>query len=336
MKPADFARHLTRFLGEYLPAHRNVSPNTVASYRDVFTLLLRYCQDRRRLSPDRLRLEQLSASRILEFLGHLETERLCTSRTRNQRLAAIHAFFRYLQSEAPDHLVQCQQILAIPLHRHERKAVPYLEAGDLAVLLAQPDRTTVEGRRHAVLLCVLYDTGARVQEVLDLRVGDVRIATPAQIRLTGKGRKMRIVPLMSETVTRLEEYLREHRLQDNARLDEPLFFNRYGQRLSRSGVRYLIAKYTEQARQQRSSLPAKISPHVLRHTKAMHLLQSGNPMPAIQAILGHADIRTCNIYASADLEMTRKALEKVAPVAPPTTAPSWRSNQQLMDWLRSL
>lgn len=336
MKPTNFANYLTRFLGEYLPSHRNVSPNTITSYRDVFTLLLRYCQTHHGLSPERLHLEQINASRILEFLGHLETERHCTSRTRNHRLAAIHAFFRYLQSEAPDHLVQCQQILAIPSRRHERKAVPYLEAGDLAALLAQPDRTTVEGRRHAILLRVLYDTGARVQEVIDLSVGDVRIAAPAQIRLTGKGRKMRIVPLMSETVSLLDEYLREHRLNDNARLDEPLFFNRYGQRLTRSGVRYLIAKYTEQARQQRSTLPPKISPHTLRHTKAMHLLQSGNPMPAIQAILGHADIKTCTIYASADLEMTRKALEKAAPSAPAETSPSWRSNQHLMDWLRSL
>jgi site-specific recombinase XerD len=233
-------------------------------------------------------------------------------------------------------MVQCQQILAIPLCRHERKAVPYLEAGDLTILLAQPDSGTVEGRRHAILLRVLYDTGARVQEVVDLHVSDVRIATPAQIRLTGKGRKMRIVPLMPETVTLLEEYMREHRLQDNARLDEPLFFNRYGQRLSRSGVRYLIAKYTEQARQRRSSLPARISPHVLRHTKAMHLLQSGNPMPAIQAILGHADIKTCGIYANADVEMKRQALEKAAPLAPAAALPSWRSNQRLMDWLRSL
>jgi integrase/recombinase XerD len=336
MKPTDFACHLTRFLGEYLPAHRNVSPNTIASYRDVFALLLRYCHERHKLPPERLRVEQLGASRILEFLAYLATERHCSSRTRNQRLAAIHAFFRYLQSEAPEHLVQCQQILAIPHQRHERKAVPYLAAGDLVLLLAQPNRTTPDGRRHAILLRVLYDTGARVQEVVDLHVGDVRIASPAQIRLTGKGRKTRIVPLMTETATLLEDYLREHHLHGDAYLTQPLFTNRCGQRLTRSGVRYLIAKYTEQARQKQSNLPAKISPHVLRHTKAMHLLQSGNPMPAIQAILGHADIKTCTIYASADLEMTRKALEKAAPSAPTTVLPSWKSNRDLMDWLRSL
>lgn len=336
MTPTTFARYLTRFLGEYLPAHRNVSPNTVASYRDVFTLFLRYCHERHGWSPDRLRLDQLTPPVILEFLKHLETERKCTSRTRNQRLAALHAFFRFLQSEAPDHMVQCQQVLAIPFHRHERKPVPYLDASDLRVLLAQPDGATVLGRRHAALLRVLYDTGARVQELVDLRVGDVRLASPAQVRLTGKGRKVRVVPLMSDTVAILDAYLREHRLQDSARLDEPLFFNRQGQRLSRSGVRYLIAKYSQQARQQHAGLPTRISPHVIRHTKAMHLLQSGNPMPAIQAILGHADVKTCAIYATADINMKRQALEKAVPVAPPHSAPSWQSNQQLMDWLRSL
>jgi integrase/recombinase XerD len=336
MKPTDFARHLTRFLGEYLPGHRNVSPNTVASYRDVFMLLLRFCKEHRELSPDRIHLKQMDASLILEFLNHLETQRHCSARTRNQRLAAIHAFFRFLQSEAPDHMAQCQQVLAIPFRRHERKAVPYLSAADLAALLTQPNCATVQGRRHAVLLHLMYDTGGRVQEVIDLRVGDVRLDAPAQVRLTGKGRKTRIVPLMNETVRALEDYLREHRLQDQARLDEPLFANRHQQRLSRSGVRYLIAKYARQAHQQQPSVPVAISPHVLRHTKAMHLLQSGNPMPAIQAILGHVDIRTCSIYATADLEMKRLALEKAAPMTPPIPAPSWQSNRQLMDWLRAL
>jgi len=342
MNPTDFARHLTRYLGEYLPSHRNLSPNTVASYRDVFTLLLRYCRDHHGMTPDHLQLKHLTTSLIQQFLNHLQTQRRCSERTRNQRLAVIHAFFRFLQSEAPDYLVECQKILAIPSMRHARKAVDYLEAKDLKTLLAQPDTSTAQGRRHAVLLRVLYDTGARVQEVIDLRIADVRLETPAQVRLTGKGSKTRIVPLMSDTVVQLAAYLRERQPQPPTHSDEPLFVNRFGQHLSRSGVSYLLAKYNRQAHQQRAGLPIKISPHVLRHSKAMHLLQSGNPMPTIQAILGHADIRTCTIYASADLEMKRQALEKAAPMIPaetpastPTTT-SWQSNPQLMDWLRSL
>lgn len=336
MTPTDLARHLTRYLGEHLPAHRNLSPNTVASYRDVFTLLLRYCQDHHGLTPDRLQLKHLAVPLIQKFLDHLQTQRHCSARTRNQRLAALHAFFRFLQCEAPEHMAECQKILAIPFQRHERRSVAYLEAGDLKALLAQPDASTAQGRRHAVLLRVLYDTGARVQEVIDLRIADVRLDTPAQVRLTGKGRKTRIVPLMSDTVLQLTAYLREQRPQDPACRDQPLFVNRHGQRLSRSGVSYLLAKYSRQARQQQSGLPANISPHVLRHSKAMHLLQSGNPMPSIQAILGHADIRTCTIYASADMDMKRQALEKAAPMAPSPALPSWQSNPQLMDWLRSL
>ena len=336
MAPTDFARHVTRYLSEYLPSQRNVSPNTVASYRDAFVLLLRFCKEQRGLSPDRLTLKQVDVALVLEFLNHLETQRRCSARTRNQRLAALHAFFRYLQSEAPDHMTQCQQVLAIPLRRHERKAVPYLEAAELATLLTRPDCSTPKGRRHAVLLRVLYDTGGRVQELVDLRVRDVRLDTPAQVHLTGKGRKTRVVPLMAETVRTLDEYLNERHLRDQNRLDEPLFVNRYNARLSRSGVWYIVAKYSRQAHQQQARVPENVSPHVLRHTKAMHLLQSGNPMPAIQAILGHVDVKTCAIYATADLEMKRQALEKAANKAPPAATPSWQSNLQLMDWLRSL
>ncbi|MFQ5732131.1 MAG: site-specific integrase [Planctomycetaceae bacterium] len=336
MTPTDFARHLTRYLGEYLPAQRNVTPNTIKSYRDVFTLLLRFCHAQQGIAPERLRLDQLDAALILAFLSHLEIDRHCKSRTRNQRLAAIHAFFRYLQSEAPDRMMQCQQILAIPFHRHERAAVTYLSPDEVVLILAQPDLARVEGRRHAVLLSVLYDTGARVQEVADLCAGDVRLETPAHMRLTGKGRKTRVVPLMANTVAMLAEYMREHNLLAAERRDEPLFFNRFGQRMSRSGIRYLLSKYCRRAREQRPSLPANVSPHTLRHTKAMHLLQAGNPLNVIQAILGHVDIKTCTIYASADLEMKRKALEMAGSLTPTPSQPSWRSDQQLMDWLRSL
>ncbi len=336
MKPTDLAQFLTRFLGDHLPAQRNLSPNTIASYRDTFSLLLRYCQSHGNLSPERLRIEQLTASFISQFLRYIEEERHCSTRTRNQRLAALHAFFRYLQSEAPDRLMHCQQILSIPFQRHERKPVPYLSAADTAVLLQQPDRTTSKGRRHAVLMSVLYDTGARVQELVDLCVSDIRLESPAQVRLTGKGRKMRIVPLMANTVVLLKDYLSEHQLIGSEQQSQPLFSNRSGQRMSRSGVSYLLRKYCQSARAQCNTLPEVVSPHTLRHTKAMHLLQSGNAVTVIQAILGHADVKTCAIYASADLEMKRHALEKAAPKSPVLQMPTWKGNQQLMDWLRAL
>lgn len=337
MKPTDFANRLTQFLGEYLPAQRNVSPNTIKAYRDVFTLFLRYCRDQLNLAPEKVTLGLFNAPLVLAFLNHLETARRCCTRTRNHRLSALHAFFRYLQTENPDRILQCQQILAIPFQRSAPPLVQYLSREYLATLLAQPDLTNSRGRRDVVLLSLLYDSGARVQELVDICVRDVRLDSPAQIRLIGKGRKTRLVPLLSGTAKLLEEYLREHRLNHVDRADAPLFFNRYGERLSRSGIRYILTKYTEQVRKENPVLPSTpISPHSLRHAKAMHLLQAGNPAIVIQAILGHADIRTTNIYARADMEMKRRALEKAAPAVTSTSLPSWQEDKSLMNWLRSL
>ncbi len=336
MKPTDFALHLTSFLSEYLPSRRDVSPNTVKSYRDVFTLLLRYCRDHQGLPPEHVTLDRIDVPLILAFLEHLEKERNCGARTRNHRLSALHAFFRYLQVENPGRLMQSQQILAIPFQRFKRSSVNYLSADDLAVILSQSDLNTVNGRRDAVLLSVLYDTGARVKELIDLNVRDVRLDSPAQILLHGKGKKTRIVPLLSGTVNLLKEYVKEHGLDRPDRQDSPLFSNRCGERLSSSGVRYILAKYTRQACEERAGIPERVSPHTLRHTKAMHLLQAGNPVTTIQAILGHADIKTSAIYASADLDMKRRALEKASGASPSIGLPSWRKDESLMEWLRSL
>lgn len=336
MKPTDFAIRLTNFLGEYLPAQRNVSQNTIRAYRDVFTLLLRYCRDQRGLSPEQLTLNLLDVPLVLAFLGHLETVRGCGVRTRNHRLAAFHAFFRYLQSEEPDRMLQCQQILAIPSKRSTRSTLDYLSKEDLTSILSQPDLTTVEGRRDVVLLSVLYDSGARVQELIDISARDVRLDSPAQIRLTGKGRKSRVVPLLDGTVHLLTEYMREHRLNWPDRADSPLFSNRQGERLSRSGVRYILSKYVEKARKEKPGIIRRITPHTMRHSKAMHLLQSGNPASVIQAILGHADIRSTDIYARANIEMKRAALEKAAEGSNSSRLPSWQENKGLMNWLRCL
>jgi integrase/recombinase XerD len=336
MKPTDFAAHLTRFLAEYLPAQRSVSPNTVKSYRDVFMLLLRFYRDRQGLNPERVTLGHIDVNRVLAFLGHLERERRCGIRTRNHRLSALHAFFRYLQTEEPGRIMQCQQILAIPFQRFQRAEVSYLTPDELAAILAQPDLNTSEGRRDAVLLSLLYDTGARVQELVDIKVRDIRLESPAQVLLHGKGKKTRIVPLLSGTVNLLAEYIHEHRLDRPDLQDLNLFQNRHRTKLSRSGVSYVLAKYALQANNRQSGSERHISPHTFRHTKAMHLLQAGNPMTTIQAILGHADLKTSAIYATADLEMKRAALEKAASVAPSPTLPSWRQDTSLMEWLRKL
>ncbi len=336
MKPTDFAIRLTQFFGEYLPAQRDVSTNTIKAYRDAFMLLLRYCRDQCSLAPEKVTLDLLDVPLLLAFLDYLQTARNCCARTRNHRLSALHAFFRYLQTEDPDRILQCQQILAIPLQRIAQPPLHYLSREGLTALLAQPDLTSSRGLRDAALLSLLYDSGARVQELVDLCVRDVRLDAPAQIRRTGKGQKTRIVPLLSNTVDLLEGYLREHQLNRADRIDTPLFFNQRGEHLSRSGVRYILEKYTMQARKTVDLLLTSVTPHTLRRSKAMHLLQAGNPAPVIQAILGHADIRTTNIYAQADIEMKRRALEKAASTASPTALHSWQEDKSLMNWLHSL
>ena len=336
MKPTDFSIHVTSFLTHYLAAQRNLSPNTIKAYRDVFTLLLRFCRDVRGIPPEKLRLEHVDVSLVETFLDHLETERKSSPRTRNHRLATLHAFFRYVQAEEPAHMLQCQRILAIPLRRHVRPTVGYLSKNELAEILAQPDLRTWEGRRDAVLLSVLYDTGARVQELIDLSVGDVRLDPPAQLRLVGKGRKMRAVPLMDNTIPLVRDHLQENRLDRSEQFDKPLFQNARGQRLSRSGVRYILQKYLGRARSKLPSLNRKVSPHTLRHAKGMHLLQSGISLDMIRDFLGHVDVKTTQIYARANLEMKRNALERITDSSPVRTIPTWQQNKDLLDWLRSL
>ena len=336
MKPTDLAVYLRAFFTHYLPVQRNASPNTISGYRYAFVLLLRYCQESGNIPVQRLCLEDIDAARVLSFLDHIQSKRRGCARTRNHRLAALHCFFRYVQTQAPEHLTQCQRILAIPLQRTGHQEPTYLSATAVATLLAQPDRSTRNGRRDAVLLSVLYDTGARVQELIDLRVGDVHLASPARVRLTGKGRKTRLVPLMSSTARVLGQYLRDAGLDEPASTETSLFQNQRGGSFSRWGIRYLLKRYADQARATCPDLPERMTPHTLRHTKAMHLLQAGNPPIVIRDILGHADIESTEVYARADMEMKRRALEKASGVVTAPARRSWQREPDLLAWLRSL
>lgn len=332
----DFARLLTKFLSDYLPSQRNLSGNTIKSYRDTFMLLLRFCRDERGIDLDQMTIAQFDVDLITTFMSYLEVMRHCSVATRNQRLAAIHAFFRFLRVEEPQYILQAERILAIPQKRHERPEVNYLSPDDLAAIFEQPDLSTAGGRRDAVLLSLLYDTGARVQEIIDLNIRDVRLETPAQIRLTGKGYKVRSVPLMKQTTRLLKQYLQELAAKDRVDLKVPVFSNRNGERLSRSGIRYILRKYIDRARTTRPTLRSDVSPHMLRHSKAMHLLQAGNPLVVIRNILGHSDVKTTEIYARADMEMKRKALATVENAESASELPSWQKNPDLLEWLRNL
>lgn len=338
MKPTDFAQLLTRYLSRYLPGQRNVSVHTVQSYRDTFTLLLRFCHERKGWHPDQITLRHLDRDCVEEFLDWLEHDRHCSVATRNQRLAALHAFFRYMQYEAPEQLEPCQRILGVPFKRSTRATVEHLTAEALQALLVQPDRTTADGRRDATLLTLLYDSGARVQELIDLLVRDIRIESPAIVALTGKGRKIRHVPLMSPTARLVADYLAERRLGQPDRLDHPVFFNRQRRKLTRAGVTYILTKYVKQARDRTAApFPTRVTPHVLRHTKAMHLVQANVNLIYIRDLLGHRDVATTEIYARADAQRKREALEAVNPVPPGEPASSdWTDDPDLLQWLHHL
>ncbi len=339
MNPTDFAELLTRYLSRYLPGQRNMSVHTIQSYRDTFTLLLRFCHERKGRHPDQVTLRHLDRDCVEEFLDWIEQTRGCSVATRNQRLAAVHAFFRYVQYEAPDQLAPCQRILGIPFKRTAHPTVGYLTADALQALLAQPDRTTADGRRDAALLTFLYDTGARVQEIIDLVARNIRLEAPALVTLTGKGRKTRQVPLMSPTTRLMGDYLTERRLLQPDQRDHPVFYNRQRHRLTRAGVTYILAKYAEQARAHSPGVafPTQVTPHVLRHTKAMHLVHANVNLIYIRDLLGHADVATTEVYARADAERKRQALTQAAPLTTVEAPPSnWTDDPDLMRWLRQV
>ena len=322
------------FFVPHLSAERNVSPHTAAAYRDALKLLLQFAASTRGVTVDQLCIEDLTADVVLSFLAHLEAARHNTIQTRNARLAAIHSFFRYVLAKEPALAESCHRVLSIPMKKALRPVLGYLQEPELAHLLAQIDRSTPDGERDYLLVALLYDTGARIQELLDVAPRDCRFDTPPFIRLRGKGRRERLCPLLPQTARLIARFLTvEGRSLDD---HEPLLHRRHGKQLTRHGARYVLAKYLERAR---SSMPSLNRPglslHTLRHTKAMHLLQSGVPPVTIKDFLGHADVKTTEVYVQIDLEMKRRALE-AAGMPSHTRRGRPRLAPRLIAWLESL
>jgi site-specific recombinase XerD len=336
----DFAKHLSKFLSEYLPYERNMSPNTVNSYRDTFVQFIGYMKDVQKIRLEQLTLDTVTRQRVLYFLSWVQKERNCGIATRNHRLAAIHSFMSYLQYEEIQHLDEWQRILSIKAMRDEKKSISYLSADGIKLLLKQPDITTRNGRRNLALLALMYDTGARVQEIIDLTPESLKIESkPYTIRLFGKGRKSRVVPLMEEQIVILKRYMEENHLFENYKLKHPLFFNSRNEKLTRAGVTYILKTYVGMANQVTPELvPCIISCHTLRHSKAMHLLQAGVNLVYIRDLLGHVSIQTTEIYARADHKQKREALEKAYTNLIPEKANEceWEQNQNLLYWLKSI
>ena len=330
MKKTDFTKALTSYFSTYLPETCGISPNTCNSYRDAFKLLLLYFQEEKGVPANSIELRMLNRNLASDFLDWLEVQRKVSVTTRNQRLAAMKAFAHYVQYRNPEYLENCTDIIAMRPKKHEKPVIPFLTEEELKALLAQPDPSTRHGLRDLTLLSLLYDSGARVQEITDLKLKDIRLTNPAMVTLTGKGRKARQVPLMKETCKLLDAYIRNFNLNSET-LTSPLFFNQKGQALSRYGITYILKKYVSQA--ELDSDTRKISPHVLRHTKAMHLLRAGVNMIYIRDFLGHVDISTTEVYARIDAEMKRKVFEEKVPNFTPNTSMPWEEDKDLLQWL---
>jgi len=336
MKPTDFSKSLTDFLTSYLPGERGASKNTVASYKDTFILFLIFLKEQRGVLAERLTLSQITKEIVVEFLGWLEKERRCCAATRNVRLAALHSFFKYLQYQNPENLMEWQRILSIPVKKTEKPTINYLSIEGIRLLLECPDQSTKNGRRDLALLSLMYDSGARAQEIIDLTPSMVRLDLPCTVKLIGKGNKARIIPLLEQQVKFLRIYMAEQKLLEPYANMYPLFSNSRKEKLTRAGINYILAKYAEQARMKEPSLvPEKLSCHCLRHSKAMHLLQSGVNLVYIRDILGHTSVQVTEIYARTDSRQKREAIERAYSDVSPKEAPSWLTNGDLLNWLKS-
>ena len=334
--PNVLARALRTFFVDYLPRQRGLSPHTLQSYRDTLVLLLRFLALSKGIKPARLDLDDIAPENVVNFLNDLEETRHNKTTTRNVRLAAIHAFFHHVAALFPEHLEQAQRMLSIPLKRAETQPVDYLEYEEIRAVLESVDRTTVDGRRDYALLATLFNTGARVTEITNLRIADCQLFKPFQVRLSGKGRKIRICPLWPQTAELLRDLCAERDLPQDA--NAPLFLNHRGEPLTRFGVRYILARQCECAKERCPSLARKrLHPHSMRHSTAIYLLKSGVDLVTISQWLGHASINITNRYASIDLEMKREAIAKAEPPQQQPQMPTaWRTDASILTWLESL
>jgi integrase/recombinase XerD len=281
----------------------------------------------------KLSLQHLSRAEVAAFLQHIEKGRGASIATRNCRLAALRSFFGFVAAQEPLAALQCAEVLQVPFKKAPKRAIRQLESDEVAAILRQPKRATVGGQRDHALLSLLYNTGARIQEALDLRPRDLHLQSPAHVRLMGKGQKERMAPLWPETAQLLTALLRR-----TPRLpEEPVFVNRCGASLTASGFRFRLRQYVKAAAQKVSGLSRKrVTPHLFRHTTAVHLVAAGVDSTVIQSWLGHADINTTNHYAPANLETKRKALEQADPKLRPAKPPRWKRDADLLAWLDSL
>lgn len=333
MRKKELSYYVTSFFTEYLSGEAGLSINTIKSYRDAFILFYKYLEEAGICKISKLKMDMLNADNITGFLDWLEQSRCCSIRSRNQRLAALKAFCSYVIRRSPEESALCQGVLKIRIKKAPQKSVEYLSGAAIEYLLKMPNSHSMQGIRELAMIALMYESGCRVQELIDLRVGDIAFRSPNTLTLTGKGNKSRVVPISINATNILKAYLNSAGIDDTV---HPVFVNRYNKTLSRSGVSYVLDKYGQVAHKARSDLfPSKLHPHILRHSKAMHLLENGVNLIYIRDFLGHSSVTTTEIYARCSPELKRKYIEQAGTLITETVEEySDGEKEALIDWLR--
>ena len=335
MKNTDFATHLGRYFTHYLPNERGSSPQTIDSYRYAFIIFLEYMETNG-VPPEKMTVADFTRDNIRSFLDWLESNRGNSPSTRNYRLAAMKGFVHYLKYEFPDYLDEYQRILAIPLKKTIHREISYLKTDGVERLVAQVDLSKKNGLRDYVMLLLLYTTGIRVSELIQIKVRDISLTEPYTMRVHGKGNKGRYVPLMKIAIPHIQRYLSLMKYDCDAHYDEVLFKNHMGKPFTRQGINYTLKKYGCKARANGDeSVPEDLSPHKMRHTTAMELLSSGVDLIYIRDLLGHSSVTTTEVYARTDAQLKRKAIEAASKEIAPEEDAVWDNDSDLKSWLKS-
>lgn len=333
MTATDFAVLVTKFLTEYLPLHRNCSKNTISSYKDSLKLFILFLRDGKSMNINKFKMRQIDRELILEFIEWLKN-RGNSPVTINHRLAGIKSFINFAQYESVENLAYLQPVLSVKSLKTTTRQVDYLTEEQMNKLINLPPTDTLPGLRHCIIMCLLYDTGARVQELCDLKIEDINLGNNPTVKLHGKGSKIRIVPISKNMNQILEVYISKF-FSDIKLKNEYLIKNKNNQQMSRDGIEYIVQKYATILKNNDPSFPSKVHPHMFRHSKAMHMLAVDIPIVYIRDFLGHEDISTTMIYARADSRKKNEAINNLAPKLIEENYVDWSKDQDLLDFLNS-
>jgi len=335
MKTTNFARYLSKYFSLHLPSTNGYTPATVDSYRYAFMLFLAFMEERG-IPADKIEISDLTNQNILGYLDWLQIRRGNSVSTRNQRQAVINSFVKYLMYEFPECLAEFQSILKIPVKRAPQKEISYLKTDGVKLLFDQVDMNAKSGLRDYAMLVLFYTTGIRVSELIGIRVKDISLTPPATLLVHGKGQKSRFVPLAKESVAILIRYINAANLAGDEHLHDWLFVNHMREQFTRQGINYIIKKYAGMSRKINPMLvPEDLSPHKLRHTVAMELVDSGVDLMYIRDLLGHLSVTSTEIYAKTSTSKKREAIEAASKEIVPKENAQWEERSELKDWLKS-